>query len=650
MSLIVTFNGANYIIPQTNEVGWGNNLDSYFIAIAAGCLQKTGGLFTLSAETDFGAAFGLKSLYYKSRSSNVASTGILRLNNNSDSVSFRNFANSGDLALAVNASNQLTFNGSPIGGGGIYTANRAIVSDGSGNLTAATTTATEIGYVNGVTSAIQTQINAKKTSATGNAFRFETTDTSGNLQETAVTASRAVATDSNGLPTASSTTATELGFVHGVTSAIQTQIDAKSASGPITTSGLTMSTARILGRTTASTGAIEEITVGTGITLATGNIAIGQSVATSATPTFGQMTLNDVASPKLIIQPSGAGTVTSSELHIMDVASNEVFIKHYGSGIVATINGRSAASQSQISSSTSLFINAATSNVISFGINNTEEGYFDSTGLHLPAALEVLSGGTGVTTKTGTGSVVLSTSPTLVTPALGTPTALVLTSATGLPLTTGVTGTLPVANGGTGDASLTAYALLAGGTTSTGAVQSLAGVGSSGQVLTSNGAAALPTFQNVAGTGTVNSGTANQLAFYASSTNAVSSSATLATTVTTTADDITYRTLIATGGAKVTDFAQQTTRTITTAKSIFTPTADSALLIVTGAISTQLKAFVDLVLIGASGTAITVVSSLSIQGTADARTYSFSSGILQVAFAANTYAVTVFAIGPHLNS
>jgi hypothetical protein len=66
-------------------------------------------------------------------------------------------------------------------------------------------------------------------------------------------------------------------------------------------------------------------------------------------------------------------------------------------------------------------------------------------------------------------------------------------------LTADVSGVLPVANGGSGRASATAYAVIAGGTTSTGAHQSVASVGTAGQVLTSNGAGALPTFQTLAG-------------------------------------------------------------------------------------------------------------------------------------------------------
>lgn len=59
---------------------------------------------------------------------------------------------------------------------------------------------------------------------------------------------------------------------------------------------------------------------------------------------------------------------------------------------------------------------------------------------HVSGTLPVANGGTGVTTSTGSGSTVLSTSPTFVTPILGTPTSGTLTSCTGLPVATGISG------------------------------------------------------------------------------------------------------------------------------------------------------------------------------------------------------------------
>jgi hypothetical protein len=113
--------------------------------------------------------------------------------------------------------------------------------------------------------------------------------------------------------------------------------------------------------------------------------------------------------------------------------------------------------------------------------------YATSTSALTTGTLPVASGGTGVTSSTGSGNNVLSISPTLVTPVLGTPTSVTLTNGTGLPLTTGVTGTLPIANGGTnGTATPTAGTVAYG----TGTAYAFTAAGTSGQVLTSNASGA----------------------------------------------------------------------------------------------------------------------------------------------------------------
>jgi hypothetical protein len=83
-----------------------------------------------------------------------------------------------------------------------------------------------------------------------------------------------------------------------------------------------------------------------------------------------------------------------------------------------------------------------------------------------------------LTDETGTGAAVFATSPTLVTPALGTPASGVLTNATGLPIA-------GIANGTDGELI----------TWNASGVAAAVAVGSADEVLTSNGSGAAPTFQ-----------------------------------------------------------------------------------------------------------------------------------------------------------
>jgi hypothetical protein len=352
------------------------------------------------------------------------------------------------------------------GGTGSTTASGALTNFGL------TATAAELNYTDGVTSNIQTQLNAKGVGSVTSVGGTGTVDgltlsgtvtSSGNL-----TLGGSVSIDNTNW------SGTDLSLANGGTGASLVDPNAdriffwddSAGSTAFLTVGSGLDISGTTLSSTAAGGTVTSVDVSGGTT---GLTASGGPVTTSGTITLagtlavanGGTGLTALGSANQVLAVNGAGTALE-------------YVSAGGSGTVTSVSGTGTVSgltlTGTVTSSGSLTLGGTLDDInLASGVTGT---------------LPVANGGTGVTSSTGTGSVVLSTSPTLTTPNLGTPSAATLTNASGLPIVAGTTGTLSVARGGTGATSLTSNNVLLGNGTS--APQTVA-PGTSGNVLTSNG-------------------------------------------------------------------------------------------------------------------------------------------------------------------
>ena len=225
------------------------------------------------------------------------------------------------------------------------TASKALATDSGGNITTTSVTATELGYVSGVTSAIQTQLNAKlnaNTAITGATKCKITYDSKGlvtagadleatdipSLTLAKISDVTASATEVNVLDGITATT-TELNYVDGVTSSIQGQIGTLSSLGTITKTDLVAAINEV--NTQAGTNKTDILTINGKIpdqATTTNQLAdksfVNSSVSTNTANFIG--TFNSVADLEAY-----SGTVTNNDYAFVvttDSAGNTVYNRY----------------------------------------------------------------------------------------------------------------------------------------------------------------------------------------------------------------------------------------------------------------------------------------------------------------------------------
>lgn len=268
--------GTKGLVPQPLDADAGKYLSANGSWVSAGTVSS------VDVAVPSGGSAGLLSV----SGGPITSSGTITISTNGTSGGLAYFSSSGRLASS-----------------GAFTANRIMLGGGAGNnptvvSSLGTTTTLLHGNASGAPTfgAVSLTTDISGVLPVANGGTNSSTSLSNNrvmkssggtiIEAAAITASRALESDTNGIPVASATTSTELGYVSGVTSAIQTQLNAKGV-GSVTSVGFSVPATSILGTSgspVTSSGTLGLTTTGTsgGIPYFSSTSALSSSAALTA--------------------------------------------------------------------------------------------------------------------------------------------------------------------------------------------------------------------------------------------------------------------------------------------------------------------------------------------------------------------------------